>query len=182
MTNALNYQSNSPFLELVDQLLSLFGVFLDTDGASKKTKTEYCSDIRHFLSWVQHEPEFMQNSATTHVELVSGISSQTIEKYKKSLGDLSIPASTINRRLSALRIFFRCSVAYGWIRENPAAFVANIKKPKNYDSPPWTNLENLTPFSEHLSQSGLSKEQIQTHLVNITEFFAWFKKGSIKNI
>ena len=134
MTNALNYQSNSPFLELVDQLLSLFGVFLDTDGASKKTKTEYCSDIRHFLSWVQHEPEFMQNSATTHVELVSGISSQTIEKYKKSLGDLSIPASTINRRLSALRIFFRCSVAYGWIRENPAAFVANIKT-KEYDSP-----------------------------------------------
>jgi site-specific recombinase XerD len=157
-------------------------VFLDTDGSSKKTKTEYTSDIRHFLTWVQNQTNIQSHERLTHIDLITEISSPTIEEYKEHLSANFVPLSTINRRLSALRIFFRCSVAHGWIRENPASLVPNLKKPKIHEVLPPLHRDTLIAFSTFLSRSNLPKEHIETHIVNITEFLIWFEKGTVQRI
>lgn len=94
----------------------IFLGYLLEQGASEKTRRNYRTDVRHFFGWME----------ASRVHSLVAVNHETLEAYKRSHTDAHVPISTLNRRLSALRMFFRCAMKEGWITENPMDAVPNI--------------------------------------------------------
>lgn len=151
-----------------------FITFLTEQGASKKTRNNYRSDLRHFIGWTMLT---MASSGApsphTHLEFVSNITPDVLTGYKLYLTENKIPASTINRRLSAIRIFCRSCHVYGWINENPAIALANIAT-KQTDV--HNSLEKmLLHWKADLQQEGASKSTIKNYATDVKLFLRWLE-------
>src|SRR3989338_4772842 len=79
----------------------------------------YLSDIRHFFGWMTLYSKSKQ--------LISIIDEKSIIEYKSYLSENNIPHKTINRRLSTIRKFCSFCISQGWLKENPAKQISNIK-------------------------------------------------------
>src|SRR3989338_8943022 len=81
----------------------------------------YLSDFRHFAGWV------MSKGGHGGPPLQEPITLNDISEYKSYLELNNIPHKTINRRLSTLRKFCSFCISQGWMKENPAKKISNIK-------------------------------------------------------
>lgn len=161
-SNALNYQ---------DFLIQTFQRFLLDEKTSEKTRVNYMGDVRQFINWLSNSIQTKQNSPSTHLELLKLITPELLENYKRSLLLEHIPVATINRRLSSLRMFFRCVINEGWFSDNPMEFIANI--PKNVPLSPDSLPNYVTQYLE--SEFTLDSDTQTAERNNLTEFLDWLK-------
>jgi site-specific recombinase XerD len=105
---------------------------LRNNGKTYSTITikNYLSDFRHFAGWLQF---YLNSQLNTNlfksVELFfSVLTSNVVDEYKQYLLDNHIPIKTINRRLSALRLFFSYCLSQHYVTSNPAKTISNISK------------------------------------------------------
>ena len=162
LSNALDYQAilESSFIE-----------FLTADGASEKTRNNYRSDLRHFIGWTMLTIVSRGYSAPqTHLEFIKLMTPDLLQNYKLYLLENKIPAATINRRLSTLRIFVRMVMERGWMRNNPILTLVNIA-----DKQKSTNdvEEILLHWKHDLEQEGASKSTIKNYLIDVRKFLEW---------
>lgn len=154
-------------------LLMTFGDFLVRDGASEKTRKNYKSDLRHFLAWLLNSSEAgNRESIASEKELLSLVSTERLENYKQTQLLSQVPAATINRRLSALRIFFRFATVQGWATEDPTRRILNIPKAK----PPSEHQsldEMVVSFEENMRKNNQPWSENDRH--DLLEFFDWLK-------
>lgn len=163
-TNVLNYQA---------ELIVIFSKFLHREGTSVKTQKNYGTDLHHFLNWTLLTIKNTHGiTPQNHVTLLSLVTTDLIEAYKLYLQHHHVPHATINRRLSALRIFFRCCIAEGWIEDNPAARVANITQSPNFSTP----AERIVSYwKTHLRKTGTPPATIKRYADDVTEFLRWME-------
>jgi site-specific recombinase XerD len=122
----------------VPALLEAFKQALHANDASRNTTSAYLSDLAHFVFWY---------AQTIGVCKIDEITPTDIRAYREFLQDHIPPTApaTINRRLAALRRFFR------WAKENhltesqPAERIRNVEMtshgPKSLDRKQWHRLQ-----------------------------------------
>ncbi len=131
-----NLQDYQDFIERT------FAGFLLEQGASEITRKNYRTDIKHFFTWALNS--YQQKLAAdpqNAKELVSYVKREGLEEYKQAQVLDRTPSATINRRLSAIRMFFKCAVVQGWVTDDPTPGVNNL--PKN---------DSKTARTDHLLQ------------------------------
>ena len=143
-----------------------FKKFLLAENVSPITLKNYLSDLRHFLGWtilklkVQNKKNFENLSP---LEFLNQIDESLVEEYKNYLVVNSIPAKTINRRLSTLRKFFSFCISQGWLKENPAKKIQNLKL--KIDS-------IISSFALSLEKENLDQKTIKSYLEVVQEFLS----------
>lgn len=140
----------------------------------------YLSDLRHFLGWLMlylkskyHHLNINFNafdSLPTQIEIIKQINDNTVQEYKSYLTENKIPIKTINRRLSTLRKFFSFCISQGWLKENPAKKIENLKtKIKNKD---WELQKKsiLNKFQVDLLKENIPQKTVNSFVNDIEEF------------
>jgi site-specific recombinase XerD len=98
--------------------LELFEADLRRRGAAERTREAYATDVGQFAAWATAaglEPE----AVTTRV----------LRRYAAALSERHSAATTVARKLAALRAFFRVMREHGHIAQNPGDLVPAPKKP-----------------------------------------------------
>jgi site-specific recombinase XerD len=143
-----------------------FKKFLLAENVSPITLKNYLSDLRHFLGWMilklkaQNKKNFENLSP---LEFLNQIDESLVEEYKNYLVVNAIPAKTINRRLSTLRKFFSFCISQGWLKENPAKKIQNLKF--EIDS-------IISSFALSLEKENLDQKTIKSYLEVVQEFLS----------
>jgi site-specific recombinase XerD len=143
-----------------------FKKFLLAENVSLITLKNYLSDLRHFLGWTvlklkaQSKKNFENLSP---LEFLNQIDEYLVEEYKNYLVVNDIPAKTINRRLSTLRKFFSFCISQGWLKENPAKKIQNLKL--KIDS-------IISSFALSLEKENLDQKTIKSYLEVVREFLS----------
>jgi site-specific recombinase XerD len=143
-----------------------FKKFLLAENVSPITLKNYLSDLRHFLGWLMfYWKSHFSNTAflidQNLIEILKQVHDDTIEKYKSYLIANNLPLKTINRRLSTLRKFFSFCISQGWLKENPAKKIQNLKL--KIDS-------IISSFALSLEKENLDQKTIKSYLEVIQEF------------
>src|SRR5574341_578688 len=166
-SNLANYQ---------DILESSFAEFLINRKHAVKTQKNYRSDIRHFFSWITLTIQSQNlDIPQSHQQFLALVTPDLLTKYIHFLVANHIPAATINRRLSAIRLFCEFTKRQGWRRDNPTAILTNVpigSKPKN------DRLKILTHFRSDLARDGASKATIKNYTNDVNQFLKWIASNS----
>lgn len=158
----------------LDNLEALFKQYLLAGNNKPVSIKNYLSDFRHFVGWLIFK--FKVRSSKFEVEekpfrIVNQITISLIEEYKSYLIENNIPTKTINRRLSTVRKFCSFCVSQGWMKENPARQISNVKKnPSNSDLTSMSQI--LESFKNDLLKENLNQPTVKSFLNDIEEFFA----------
>lgn len=141
--------------------------------AGKKTPVtikNYLSDIRHFFGWLIFKlkgdgVKFSENNQNfNYLNLIPFINEKIVVDYKNYLIENKIPVKTINRRLSVVRKLCSFCISQGWLKENPAKKITNIR-----DKSLGLN-KALISFGQYLEKEGLPKTSISSYLSDVQEF------------
>lgn len=92
---------------------------------SERTLQEYHSDLKHFIGW--HEYQGLDTCTNVHVFSFEQINVKELESYIKCMSNLSeLKPSTINRRISTLKLFFNWAYHEKISKKNPAKHIKLI--------------------------------------------------------
>lgn len=98
--------------------LELFDSDLRRRGAAPKTRRAYGSDLAQLARWCDArgvEPD--------------AVDPRGLRRYAGSLSDRRVAASTLARKLAAIRAFFTCLREHGVVAANPAQLIPTPKRP-----------------------------------------------------
>ena len=127
----------------VDECKVLFVSFLNSHGNySSYTVVSYETDIEQFLS-------FLKDQTTHNDPLINSVDNACISAFKEELIYRGLKNSTLARKLTALRVFFRFLCREKMIAANPTLFIENPKVPllESREIP----LENIKKAIEEIS-------------------------------
>ena len=149
-----------------------FSTYLIKQNASEITRKNYVMDIKNFFTWLNM---CLTNGSITLLENaekpLARISSEIIEMFKRSLITSKTPIATINRRLSALRMFFQFASLEHKITDNPMMLIRNI---------PRTNAPNEANILDAaLDAYAKEKNTKPADIDDIKTFFSWYYKQYI---
>jgi integrase/recombinase XerC/integrase/recombinase XerD len=99
--------------------LRLFDADLRRRGAADKTRRAYAGDLGQLALWASEqgiEPE--------------AVDMRALRRYAARLGDARPQASTVARKLAAIRAFFRVLREHGRVAHNPAELLPAPKRPQ----------------------------------------------------
>jgi site-specific recombinase XerD len=162
MSNVLNYQS---------KLEAFFETVLINSGKSTKTKTNYKSDLNHFLNWISKLFVKLEIYPKNESDFLSYIQPETITAYINWQQKCFTPIATINRHLSSVRMFFRVANTSQIIKNNPTKFINNVKiiTPNSQTKPS----SMIGEFKISLLREGAAKSTIKNYSSDIADFIFW---------
>jgi site-specific recombinase XerD len=150
-----------------------FSAFLKTIGVSEKTRINYLSDIRNFLDWLAGIIGSTANSMEISAAL-GNVTAQTLETYKNSQIQSQTPATSINRRLSSVRTFFRFANESALIPSNPTNDMKNITDPSVR---PEISVEAiLGQFEASLRDEGAAETTTKNYVNDVQQFLLWINR------
>jgi site-specific recombinase XerD len=100
--------------------LALFASDLRRRGAAEKTRRAYAIDLGQFAAWC----------AAQSLDPVE-VTPRTLRRYAATLSDRRAVATTVARKLAALRAFYRALREHGEIAQNPADLIPAPKRPRS---------------------------------------------------
>jgi site-specific recombinase XerD len=152
-----------------------FSEYLTTKKISEKTITNYKSDLHHFLSWFTDFCEKQQAPTTyTVAEFIKLISPAILEEYKNEQLNAQNSPSTINRRLSTLRMFFKSCIEAKLIESDPSEEIVNLNIYTFTKKESFTNLSDiLNAYSLALKKDGASASTIKNYVGDVEDFLKW---------
>ena len=136
----------------MDKLIQKFIEYLEYEkGYSKKTIISYENDLNLFNTYLK------ENKITN----IKNIDYNTIRKYLSYLHDNKYEASSVSRKISALRSFFKYNIKEKVITNNPMTVISNPKKEKKL--PKYLNYEEIEKLLNCIKMD--KKEGIQERLI-----------------
>ena len=108
----------------MDDAIRAFVTFLDIErGASQETIRSYHSDLRQFMTFLKNcSPPLATAPTPASVDVLA------IRSYLRWLDDQNEKKSSLARKLSTLKSFFRFLTHEGWTETNPAAQVRSPRQ------------------------------------------------------
>ncbi|WP_038602289.1 tyrosine-type recombinase/integrase [Peptoclostridium acidaminophilum] len=103
------------------ELINSFISSLSEKNLNSKTIQEYSADLKHFIGW--HEYQGMDTCQNMLIFSFDQICVRELETYKEAMQNLKLKPSTINRRISTLKLFFDWAYHCGLSVRNPAKHV-----------------------------------------------------------
>lgn len=136
----------------MEKLIEKFIEYLEYEkGYSKKTIISYEKDLELFNKYLK------ENKITN----IKNIDYNTIRKYLSHLHDEKYEASSVSRKISALRSFFKYNIKEKTIINNPMTLISNPKKEKKL--PKYLNYEEIERLINSIEID--TKEGIQERLI-----------------
>ena len=136
----------------MEKLIEKFIEYLEYEkGYSKKTIISYENDLNLFN-------EYLKENKITNIK---NIDYNTIRKYLGYLHDNKYEASSVSRKISALRSFFKYNIKEKTITNNPMTLISNPKKEKKL--PKYLNYEEIEKLLNCIEMD--KKEGIQERLI-----------------
>ena len=136
----------------MDKIISKFIEYLEYEkGYSKKTIISYEKDLELFNKYLK------ENKITN----INNINYDTIRKYLSYMHDNKYEASSISRKISTLRTFFKYNIKEKNIKNNPMTLISNPKKEKKL--PKYLNYEEMERLLNSIDTSEL--EGIRNKLI-----------------
>lgn len=137
-------------------IINLFISFLENRNLSERTLQEYSSDLKHFIGW--HEYQCMESCDNVLIFSFEQINKQELESYIAAMNNIAeLKPSTINRRISTLKLFFDWAYHNNYSKRNPAKHMKLIKLEKN--SPRIITDEEEKGFLEAVKAHGTIRDQ-----------------------
>jgi site-specific recombinase XerD len=170
MSNVSSYQS---------EIETKFNSFLNNQGVSDKTISNYCSDVRYFMDWVTTNNASMFSDVQSPSAFFSLITPELLSAFRDTQVTIGIPTSTINRRLSSIRMLFKWATDAGVTFTNPTQTLRNINTP--IDVPAQTMEGMLGAFEQSLRLEGAADSTIKNYVSDVQQFLIWNtqKYGSV---
>ena len=126
----------------MDKLIQKFIEYLEYEkGYSKKTIISYEKDLELFNTYLK------ENKITN----INNIDYNTIRKYLSNLHEKKYEASSISRKISTLRSFFKYNLKEKNIKNNPMTLISNPKKEKKL--PKYLNYEEIEKLINSIDTS-----------------------------
>ena len=91
---------SAPGADLIEQFLE----WLDHRELSPRTRSEYAADLRHFIGWFEYQG--MDNGEAVRIFSFEQIALNELGAYLMAMKKRDLKPSTINRRLSSIKLFF----------------------------------------------------------------------------
>ena len=136
----------------MDKIISKFIEYLEYEkGYSKKTIISYEKDLELFNKYLK------ENKITN----INNINYDTIRKYLSYMHDNKYEASSISRKISTLRTFFKYNIKEKNIKNNPMTLISNPKREKKL--PKYLNYEEMERLLNSIDTSEL--EGIRDRLI-----------------
>ena len=136
----------------MDRIINNFIEYLEYEkGYSKKTIISYEKDLELFNIYLK------ENKITN----INNIDYNTIRKYLSHLHDKKYESSSISRKISTLRSFFKYNLKEKNIKNNPMTLISNPKKEKKL--PKYLNYEEMERLLNSIDTSEL--EGIRDRLI-----------------
>ena len=98
--------------------LALFDADLRRRGAAEKTRRAYGFDLGQFAAW-----------CTSQAVEPTEVTPRTLRRYAAQLSERRAVATTVARKLAALRTFYRSLREHGLVAQNPAELMPSPKRP-----------------------------------------------------
>ena len=136
----------------MDKLINQFIEYLEYEkGYSKKTIISYEKDLELFNKYLKENK----------IENITNIDYNTIRKYLSHLHEKKYESSSISRKISTLRSFFKYNLKEKNINNNPMTLISNPKKEKKL--PKYLNYEEMEKLLNSIDTSEL--EGIRDRLI-----------------
>ncbi|MGD9677039.1 MAG: tyrosine-type recombinase/integrase [Vulcanibacillus sp.] len=112
------------------KIINLFIAYLKNRNLSERTLQEYSSDLKHLISW--HESHYLDGHDKKKPFCFSQINKLELAEYIENMTRIDeLKPTTINRRISALKLFFDWAYHNGYSKRNPAKHIKLIKLEKS---------------------------------------------------
>jgi integrase/recombinase XerC len=124
--------SGTPEVDVKDAIRKFLNYLQNERNASAHTITNYSSDLEQFLKYLSPPEDATGKSALTakkHLQ-PSDIDHRLIREFLGQLHSLGLQKSSVARKLTSLRSFFKFCNREGLIQNNPAKLVATPRLPK----------------------------------------------------
>ena len=136
----------------MDKLINQFIEYLEYEkGYSKKTIISYEKDLELFNKYLKENK----------IENITNIDYNTIRKYLSHMHEKKYESSSISRKISTLRSFFKYNLKEKNIKNNPMTLISNPKKEKKL--PKYLNYEEMEKLLNSIDTSEL--EGIRDRLI-----------------
>ena len=136
----------------MDKLINQFIEYLEYEkGYSKKTIISYEKDLELFNKYLKENK----------IKNITSIDYNTIRKYLSHLHEKKYESSSISRKISTLRSFFKYNLKEKNINNNPMTLISNPKKEKKL--PKYLNYEEMEKLLNSIDTSEL--EGIRDRLI-----------------
>lgn len=136
----------------MDKLIQKFIEYLEYEkGYSKKTIISYEKDLELFNKYLKEN----------NIKEIKNIEYNVIRKYLSYLHDNKYESTSVSRKISALRSFFKYNIKEKVITNNPMTLISNPKKEKKL--PKYLNYEEIEKLLNSIEID--TKEGIQERLI-----------------
>jgi integrase/recombinase XerC len=136
----------------MDKLINDFIFYLEYEkGYSPRTVISYEKDLELFSLFLKD----------CKINSINSIDYSVIRKYLSFLHDQNLEASSISRKISTLRSFFKFNLKNGSIKSNPMVLISNPKREKKL--PKYLNYDEMDRLLDSIDIS--SKEGIRNKLI-----------------
>lgn len=137
------------------EIIKLFIESLSRRNLNTRTIQEYTSDLKHFIGW--HEYQGMDSIQNMLIFSFDQISISELETYLQAMKDVNLKPSTINRRLSTMKLLFDWAYHHRLSHRNPAKHVKLI--PFEKTSPRMINDDEEKSFLDAVRAHGSLRDQ-----------------------
>jgi len=153
----------------MEKLINQFIEYLEYEkGYSKKTIINYEKDLELFNTYLK------ENKITD----IKNIDYNTIRKYLSHLHEKKYLSSSISRKISTLRSFFKYNLKEKNIKNNPMTLISNPKREKKL--PKYLNYEEMEKLLNSIDTSEL--EGIRDKLIIELLYSTGIRVSEIENI
>jgi len=123
-------------------------------------------DIRQFFYWITTTNNTHPLTNEEGHPNLNFITMSVIQEYIQTLSHLKTPIATINRRLSALRLFFQCAELHAWCTTSPMLTILNIPVKEEV-------LPLIEQFDTYLLNEETSEKTRKNYRTDVQEFIKW---------
>jgi site-specific recombinase XerD len=162
MSNVPSYQA---------EIEKMFNDFLSKQGLSDKTISNYCSDVRHFLEWIVANNGQMFSGVINSSVFFSMITPELLSAYRDQQIAGGIPASTVNRRLSSVRMLFKSATDAGLTLANPTQTLRNFSPSVPQETQTMESI--LGSFEQSLRHDGAADGTVKNYVSDVQQFLIW---------
>ncbi|RAS81089.1 tyrosine-type recombinase/integrase [Priestia endophytica] len=166
---------------LYEEELDVFDLYMEDLGYSFSTLRHYGHDVRLYLHYIVDKHEGKKEMEDTSKRDVSGFLRMLRKRSNTSLRQDHSSASR-NRRLMALRLFYKAMIKHDLTDENPALEIETAKSKKTH-IPSYLNEEELRAFFESVPHDAFYRRNmlilklmafaglrvIEVHHLNVTD-------------
>ena len=162
----------------IDSVKKEFIKYLDLLGLSPISHKNYRSDLGYFISWAILKIRSIGAYVETLTEIIPFLCNALGQEFRNYMAENSVPAKTINRRLSTLRHLSKFLTESHTIDRDFTTGIENVSS-KPIKKPSVNPVFN--DFRSFLEAEKVSPNTIKNYLSDIRHFLTWLDSNQQTN-